>query len=96
MQALEMTSSDDAVHHVHPIFTCLPENVSDWPASYDAELFRAKKCSGHISYQTKMVQSWVLCRLPETMLPTTQINALLLSAFRSNLRDCLGPENRLN
>lgn len=33
----------------------LPEDVSDWPPTYRAELFRAKKSSGHLAYQTKMI-----------------------------------------
>lgn len=49
------------------IATLLPENVSDWPASYDAEMFRARKRSGHVSYQTKMVHPWALGLLPHTM-----------------------------
>ncbi|KAF9060069.1 hypothetical protein BDP27DRAFT_1430481 [Rhodocollybia butyracea] len=33
----------------------LPEDVSDWAPTYQAELFRAKKSSGHMGYQSKMI-----------------------------------------
>lgn len=35
----------------------LPEDVSDWPPTYSAELFRARKNSGHMAYQSKMIPS---------------------------------------
>jgi hypothetical protein len=49
------------------IATLLPQDVPDWPATYEAELFRAKKRSGHMSYQTKVLPQWVLPVLANTL-----------------------------
>jgi hypothetical protein len=58
------------------IATLLPENVSDWPASYDTEMFRARKRTGHVSYQTKLVQPWALRLLPDTMRTQLLVNGI--------------------
>src|SRR5579859_6979945 len=38
----------------------LPGNVSEWPATVDNEMFRAKKHSGALAYQTKMIPSYAV------------------------------------
>jgi hypothetical protein len=38
----------------------LPLNIQEWPATYDGELFRAKKHSGAVAYQTKMIPAEVV------------------------------------
>ncbi|KAF8871326.1 hypothetical protein BD779DRAFT_1478302 [Infundibulicybe gibba] len=43
------------------------DNISDWPAQYQDEMFRARKQSGHMSYQTKLIGQWELARLPERL-----------------------------
>lgn len=45
------------------IATLLPQGVSDWPATYDSEVFRGSKRSGGISYQTKVLPQWILPQL---------------------------------
>src|SRR5204863_6400966 len=37
-----------------------PLDGNDWPATYKGELFRAKKNSGAMAYQTKMLQSFTV------------------------------------
>jgi hypothetical protein len=49
------------------VASLLPTDVSDWPATYDTELFRAQKRSGHMAYQTKMLPQWVLLSLVSTI-----------------------------
>jgi hypothetical protein len=53
-----------------------PEALSDWPATYDAEMFRAKKTSGHMAYQTKQIASWQLESLTRTLRSTLQENGV--------------------
>ncbi|KAJ4469609.1 hypothetical protein C8R41DRAFT_970774 [Lentinula lateritia] len=55
------------------IAALLPEDISDWPPTYDGELFRARKQSGHMSYQTKII--------PELEVPN------LVGRIRRNLED---------
>lgn len=42
------------------IATLLPDDVSDWAPTYEAEIFRAKKRTGYMAYQTKVLPQWVL------------------------------------
>src|SRR5262245_537627 len=51
----------------------LPLNVQEWPATFDDELFRAKKHSGAIAYQMKMIPAEVV--------------GLLVDHIRQELRD---------
>ncbi|KIK51762.1 hypothetical protein GYMLUDRAFT_64661 [Collybiopsis luxurians FD-317 M1] len=49
------------------IATLLPGDVSDWPPTYESELFRAKKTKGLFSYQTKMIPWTHVEELAETL-----------------------------
>jgi hypothetical protein len=54
----------------------LPESVSDWPATYDSEMFRATKRNGRVAYQTKLVQRWTTTLLPDTIRTELAINGV--------------------
>jgi hypothetical protein len=41
----------------------LPYDISDWPPTYDAEMFRAQKRSGYVAYQTKLIPQWKVLSL---------------------------------
>lgn len=58
------------------IFSLLRQDVSDWPATYDAELFRAKKRSGYMSYQTKVLPQWILPFLADTIRAELVLNGV--------------------
>lgn len=45
----------------------IPHDASDWPATFDTELFRAQKKTGAFSYQTKMIAHWNLSPLVDTL-----------------------------
>lgn len=51
-----------------------PQTLSDWPATYNAEMFRAQKHSGHIAYQTKQIPSWLLTSLTRVLRNKLQEN----------------------
>ena len=45
----------------------VPLDSNDWPATYEGELFRARKHSGAMGYQTKMLQQYAVSLLVGTI-----------------------------
>jgi hypothetical protein len=54
----------------------LPQSASDWPATYQTELFRASKAKGGFAYQTKMVPQWAVPRLASLIRQNLQDNGV--------------------
>jgi hypothetical protein len=54
----------------------LPDDVSDWPATYESEIFRAKRRTGYMAYQTKVLPEWILSSLATTLRNMLQENGV--------------------
>lgn len=45
----------------------LPQDISDWPSTYESEVFRAKRKTGQLAYGTKVVPRWVVPNLADAI-----------------------------
>ncbi|KAF9033687.1 hypothetical protein BDP27DRAFT_1374978 [Rhodocollybia butyracea] len=62
----------------------LPEDVSDWAPTYQAELFRAKKSSGHMGYQLKMIPGTAQSRVVEEVLQIHSKDVVWITSLGSS------------
>ncbi|KAF8500015.1 hypothetical protein BU17DRAFT_102620 [Hysterangium stoloniferum] len=54
----------------------LPQHSSDWPSTYNTEMFRACKHSGYLSYQSKMLPQYIVSTIGDKIRNQLELNEI--------------------